>query len=223
MGLTDKVKGFLKMSGHYSDSAVYLAEHGYDDKYLEMLAQETGSAKNAKEKTQGTALAAQAHLFRGEFGRSLELFEAVEINKLPDHMDSVFVNNYILLVFLMGKNERAAKLYEEHNRIALAENTLVMRRSIGINEFVNKRFENAVTVFLKLLSEPDPRVTLMADICLVKAMLALDMNDRAREIADMGFGRYTAMGDITAEVNKLRLKINGARSNKNTSGKKRRK
>ncbi|MGN1090443.1 MAG: hypothetical protein ACI4Q6_08585, partial [Huintestinicola sp.] len=124
---------------------------------------------------------------------------------------------------LMGKNERAAKLYEEHNRIALAENTLVMRRSIGINEFVNKRFENAVTVFLKLLSEPDPRVTLMADICLVKAMLALDMNDRAREIADMGFGRYTAMGDITAEVNKLRLKINGARSNKNTSSKKRRK
>ena len=65
--------------------------------------------------------------------------------------------------------------------------------------------------------------TLMADICLVRAMLALDMNDRAKEIADMGFGRYVGMGDITAEVNRLRLKMNSAGKPQRSGGKKKKK
>lgn len=209
MNLKETVKGFLKMTGHFADSAVYLAEHGYSAEYLQKLAAETESAKSAKDKAEGQALTAQAYLFRGELRRSLEEFEKTDIGKLPKHLNSVFVNNYILCLFLLGKPNRIREIYEQYNSIALAENTLVMRRTIGIKEYIDKRYENAVTVFIKLLSEPDPRNTLMADICLVKSMLALDMRERAREIADMGFARYVGMGDITAEVNRLRLKLSG--------------
>lgn len=209
MNLKETVKGFLKMTGHFADSAVYLAEHGYNAEYLQKLAAETETAKSAKDKAEGQALTAQAYLFRGELRRSLEEFEKTDIGKLPKHLNSVFVNNYILCLFLLGKPNRIREIYEQYNSIALAENTLVMRRTIGIKEYIDKRYENAVTVFIKLLSEPDPRNTLMADICLVKSMLALDMRERAREIADMGFARYVGMGDITAEVNRLRLKLSG--------------
>lgn len=209
MNLKETVKGFLKMTGHFADSAVYLAEHGYSAEYLQKLAAETETAKSAKDKAEGQALTAQAYLFRGELRRSLEEFEKTDIGKLPKHLNSVFVNNYILCLFLLGKPNRIREIYEQYNSIALAENTLVMRRTIGIKEYIDKRYENAVTVFIKLLSEPDPRNTLMADICLVKSMLALDMRERAREIADMGFARYVGMGDITAEVNRLRLKLSG--------------
>ncbi len=209
MKLTEKVKGFLKMTGHYADSAMYLAEHGYNDEYMRQLGEELSTAKNPRDKAEGQALTAQAYLFKGQLRKALEEFEKTDIGKLPSHLNSVFVNNYILCLFLLDKPSRVKAVYEEYNPIALAESTNVMRRTVGIKEYVDKRYENAVTVFIKLLSEPDPRVTLMADICLVRAMLALDMNERAREIAEMGFGRYIGMGDITAEVNRLKLRMNG--------------
>ncbi len=209
------------MTGHYSGSAVYLAEHGYNDKYLEMLASERESAKKKKDIEEGRALYAQALMYRGRLKESLEEYETTDIKRLPEQLNSVFVNNYILCLFLLNRFGRAKEIYSEYNSIALAENTLVMRRSVGINEHISKRYENAVTVFIKLLSEPDPRTTLMADICLVRSMLSLGMKDRAAEIAELGFGRYSAMGDITAEVNRLELKIRS--KDKKSGGSKKRK
>lgn len=223
MRIKEKLKGFLKMTGHYADSAMYLAEHGYDDEYMKRLEEEIVTAKNDKERAEGTGLKAQALMFRGELEKALSEYDRTEIKKLPKHMNSVFVNNYIMCLFLLKKFSRVNEIYVEYNAIALAENTLVMRRTMGIREFIGKRFENAVTIFIKLVEEPDPRVTLMADICLVKSMLALDMNERAKEIADLGFSRYSGKGDITREVNKLTMQINKhGRSGKNTSKKRRR-
>lgn len=209
------------MTGHYSDSAVYLAEHGYNDEYMKMLADEHEKAKKISDKCEGQALIAQAYMFRGELKKALEEFDKTEIARLPKQLASVFVNNYIMCLFLLGRDSRIREIYLQYNKIALAENTLVMRRTIGIKEYIDKRYENAVTVFLKLLNEPDPRVTLMADICLVRAMLALDMNERANEIAELGFSRYNGRGDITAEVNRLKMKISGHQAKKSRSKKKR--
>lgn len=221
MKLGEKLKGFLKMSGHYSETSIYLAEHGYDDTYMEMLAETASAAKKKADIAEGQALTAQAYLFRGQFRNALEAFETAEVEKMPSHLNAVFVNNYILLLFLIGKTSRVKEIYEQYNQYALADDTLVMRRTIGIKEFCEKRYENAVTVFIKLCNEPDPRVTLMADICVVKAMLALDMNERAKEIADLGFGRYNGKGDITAEVNRLKMKMDGhGQSKKSSKGKK---
>ncbi len=207
-GLGGALRGFLKMTGHFSGSAVYLAEHGYTDEYMSMLRTECEGARKASDKAEGQALTAQAHMYRGELKQAAEEYENTDISKLGAHFNSVFLNNFILCLFLLKRFSRITELYEEHNSIILAENTLVMRRTIGIREYTEKRYENAVTVFIKLLEEPDPRATLMADICLVRSLLALDMRDRAKEIADIGFSRYSGRGDVTAEVNRLRMKIN---------------
>ena len=218
-GLKESVKGFLKMTGHYADSAMYLAEHGYNEEYLKMLAAECESADKPKVKAEGQALTAQALLFSGKLRKALEAFEQTDISKLSKEIAPVFANNYILCLFLLEKPQRLREVYEEHNRILLADNSLVMRRTIGIKEYIEKRYENAVTVFIKLRSEPDPRCTLMADICIVRAMLKLGMKERASEIAELGFNRYSGRGDITAEVNRLKLLINAA-PRKRSGGKK---
>lgn len=218
--LAETVKGFLKMTGHYADSAMYLAEHGYNEEYMKMLSAECDSAGNGREKAEGQALTAQALLFRGKLRAALEAFEQTDIGKLPGSIGPVFVNNYILCLFLLDKPSRIRELYEEQNKLVLGERSLLMRRTVGIKEYTEKRYENAVTVFVKLLSEPDPRCTLMADICIVRAMLKLDMKDRAAEIAELGFGRYTGMGDITAEVNRLRLMIISAPRKSGSANKK---
>lgn len=219
-GIKDAVKGFLKMSGHYADSAVYLAEHGYNDEYMKMLAALLATAKGHRDKAEGQALRAQALLFRGELKDALAAFEETDIEKLPRHADSVFVNNYILCLFLLEKPARIREIYESYNSRALGEDTLVMRRTVGIKEYTEKRYENAVTVFIKLLSMPDPRCTLMADICIVRAMLKLDMTDRAREIAALGFDRYVGMGDITREVRRLKMRLDGAARTENKAKRK---
>lgn len=221
--LKESVKGFLKMTGHFADSAVYLAEHGYDDEYMRLLGAERESAGSQKEQAEGMALTAQGLLFRGQLRDALKAFEETDISKLNRSVGHVFVNNYIFCLFLLNKPERIRAIYEEQNRLVLAEGSLFMRRTIGIKEYIEKRYENAVTVFVKLLSEPDPRCTLMADICIVRAMLKLDMKDRAAEIAELGFGRYSGKGDITAEVNRLRLAISSQGVKKGNGKKKKRK
>lgn len=221
--LKESVKGFLKMTGHFADSAVYLAEHGYDDEYMRLLGAECESAGSQKEQAEGMALTAQGLLFRGQLRDALKAFEETDVSKLNRSVGHVFVNNYIFCLFLLNKPERIRAIYEEQNKLALSEGSLFMRRTIGIKEYIEKRYENAVTVFVKLLSEPDPRCTLMADICIVRTMLKLDMKDRAAEIAELGFGRYSGKGDITAEVNRLRLAISSQGVKKGSSKKKKRK
>lgn len=221
--LKESVKGFLKMTGHFADSAVYLAEHGYDDEYMRLLGVEYESAGSQKEQAEGMALTAQGLLFRGQLRDALKAFEETDISKLNRSVGHVFVNNYIFCLFLLNKPERVRTIYEEQNKLALSEGSLFMRRTIGIKEYIEKRYENAVTVFVKLLSEPDPRCTLMADICIVRTMLKLDMKDRAAEIAELGFGRYSGKGDITAEVNRLRLAISSQGVKKGNNKKKKRK
>lgn len=213
------------MLGHYAGSATYLAEYGYNEEYMKMLEAECESAGNEKEKAEGQGLCAQAHMFRGEFKKALEMYGETRVSNLPLHMRSVFVNNYILCLFLSGKFGQIKEVYRDYNKEALSEGSLVMRRTIGIKEYIDKRYENAVTVFIKLVEEPDPRATLMADICLVKSMLALDMTERAAEIAGLGFSRYDGRGDITAEVNRLKMKISsgGRKNNRNKGGKKKKK
>ncbi|MCM1578902.1 MAG: hypothetical protein NC078_08910, partial [Ruminococcus sp.] len=141
-------------------------------------------------------------------------YEKVDIDRLGKDEAAAFVGNYVMCLFLLDKPQRIRQLINEREREAFGGGTLIMRRTVGIREYIEKRYENAVEVFLKLLSEPDPRVTLMADICLVKAMLKLDMNERAKEIAALGFDRYKGRGEITSEVNRLKIAINSGKGKK---------
>ncbi|MBR4223784.1 MAG: hypothetical protein IKR73_03135, partial [Oscillospiraceae bacterium] len=85
------------------------------------------------------------------------------------------------------------------------DGSVYMRRSVGIMEHISERYENAVTVFVKLIPEPDPRDTLMADICLARSMLRLDMYARVRELSN-GFGRYKGKAELSRLTEKIAKK-----------------
>ena len=207
MALKDTIKGFLGLSGAYSKAVQYLAENGYDDRYIEIL-DECMAGKGKKQTAEGMALKAQGLLFKGDLGKAAEVFASADVRAVPKDISSIFVNNYILCLFLMDKFTEARKIYEEYNDLALSGYSLQMRLSEWINEHINKRYENAVTVFVKLLPQPDPRATLMSDICIVKTFLRLDMKARAKEISDQYFARYNGKSELTGEINKLNAKIN---------------
>lgn len=223
MGLKSVIKGFLKMSGVYAGSATYLAEHGYTDEYMELLEQARAKAKKKADRQEGQALYAQALMFRGELKRAAAEYEKVDIDRLPKAIKGVVTGNFILCLFLLEKPAQIKELLSQRNAEAFSGSSLIMRRNVGIQEYVNRRYENAVTVFVKLVGLPDPRATLMADICLVKTLLKLDMNDRAREIAGMGFDRYNGRGELTTLVNSLRLRINSPKDHGGSGGKKKKK
>ena len=216
MALKETIKGFLGLSGTYAAAAQYLAEHGYDDRYIEIL-DETIQGAGKKKAAEGMALKAQGLLFKGDLAASAEVFSQTEARAVPKDIASIFVNNYSLCLFLLDRFSEVKTVYEEYNDIALKGDSLQMRRTIGISEHISHRYENAVTVFVKLLSYPDPRATLMADICIVKTFLRLDMTARAKEIADKSFDRYNAHGELTAQVNKLRSKITAPKNKKRTN------
>lgn len=210
--LSESIKGFLKMSGDYAEAAEYLAQNGYDDKYMELLRTAIEKAPAGKRREEGKALAAQGLLFKGDLTEAAAAFGECDIKKLSKTLGHVFVNNYILCLFLLERYKDADRLYDEHNSLVLGEQSAVMRRSVGIHEYIAHRYENAVTVFVKALSYDDKRSVLMMDICLVKAMLRLDMYDRAAETAHRSFSAYNGRGELTRTVKKLEMKIDsGAR------------
>ncbi|MGN0666038.1 MAG: hypothetical protein ACI4KF_05880 [Huintestinicola sp.] len=224
MGVKSLFKDLLSSKGHYNGSVKILAEEGYSDRYMECLEKELSTASKKKDIAEGKAFFAQALLFRGELKKAEKAFADVDSSELPKHVDSVFFNNYIVCLFLMGGEghmKQISQIYDEHNHTLLSDPTLVMRRTVGIHEFIEKRYENAVTVFIKLLSEPDSRLTLYADICLVKTLLALDMYERAKEIADAGFPRYKKTGEISEEIRRLNTRINAGDLRSGKKGKKR--
>ncbi len=212
--LPDRIKGFLKMSGDYSRAAEYLTQNGYDEEYINMLRAAMEKAPKGRRQEEGKALIAQGLLFKGDLTAAAEAFGECEIKKLSRSLGHVFVNNYILCLFLTDKFKEINELYEKHNALVLGESSVVMRRTIGIREFIARRYENAVTVFVKAVSTDDRRSVLMIDICLVRAMLRLDMFDRAREIAQKSFPAYYGRGELTELIRKTEMRIeSGARKN----------
>ena len=164
--LADTLKGIFGFRGGYSEAAAYLAEHGYNEEYINMLRAAREQAKNKKSREEGSALIAQGLLFKGDLTEALAEFEQVDMDRLPRAIVSVFANNYMLCLFLLDKFSAAETLYKEQNKYLLSENSLAMRRTIGIKEHIARRYENAVTVFVKALAEDTGRGTLMIDICI---------------------------------------------------------
>ncbi|MBQ7990613.1 MAG: hypothetical protein IJ251_06155 [Oscillospiraceae bacterium] len=203
MSLKDSIKGFLKLSGTYAKAAEYLTSKGYNREYIDLLDELTASAKK-RDIPEGMALKAQGLLYMGELTEAAEVFAVTDIRHLPKEIASICVNNYIFCLFLLDRFRESADIYREYNDIAL-DGSSFMKRSVGIMEHIGERYENAVTVFVKLISEPDPRNTLMADICLARSMLRLDMNDRVRELAK-GFDKYHGKAQITSLTEKMKMK-----------------
>ena len=197
---------------YYSGSLKLLAEKGYCAEYIAALREELASAAGNTAKADGRCRLANALLFSGELKAAAEAFAETDIKSVPKESRQAYAANYIMCLFFLDKLKDADRIYEEYNRYALDEANALLKRTVGIHEFISKRYDSAVTVFIKLLSEAnDDRGTIMADICTVRAMLKLDMTKEAESIAD-GFARYDGKGELTDLCRKLRKKIFDAAS-----------
>lgn len=195
---------FLKKSAPFSDSGKILYEKGYCEEYISALEAETESVKSKKQKALGLSLLSNALLFMGRLSESFKIFGLIDLKKLDSYLRSALVNNMVFLLFIQDKFSEAAKLYKELNQYALSVTSGAMKRTVGIYEHISGRYENAVTIFIKILGgESECRY---ADLCIVKSFLRLDMYERAREIS-AGFDKYAGMGELYEEAEKIRKKI----------------
>lgn len=191
---------------HYEESVKVLAEEGYTDKYLDALRQELMSAKKPKAIAEGKSYLANAYLFKGELEKAYQTFAKTELKNLNRVIAPILLNNMIFCLFVQDKFKQANELFMEHNSLILHEHTALMRRSLAIHEHISKRYENAVTILIKMSDVPDPRNNLYIDICLIKSMLRLDMFERAAELSG-SLDSYKDKAELWEEVSKLKKKI----------------
>lgn len=183
-----------------------LADKGYTEAYIDALKLEIDNARGEKAKAEGQGYLACAYLFMGQLSKSAETFETINSEKIGNMQGEILFANMELCYFLMGKNQKADEIYKTYNEQILAGKGVTMKRSLAIHEYVQERYENAVTVLVKISSESDPRDTLFIDICLIKTFIKLDMFDRAYQFSST-LDRYNNKGELTEEVQKIRKKI----------------
>lgn len=200
---------FGRKKNHYDASLKLLAEKGYTDEYISVLRGELETSSGAAEKADGMCRLANGLLFCGDLKDAADVFAETDIRKVPKENRQSFAANYILCLFLLNRFKDADRVYEEYNSYVLSEKNIFLRRTVGIHEFTAGRFDSAVTVFIKIVTDDDvrdERGTLMIDICTARAMLKLDMTDAAADIVK-DFARYDGRKELTALCLKLRKKV----------------
>lgn len=156
-------------------SAEILSKEGFSVHYTDVLRDEIAHTHSAKLIARGNNYLMTALIILGKLKEADEIFSVTNIKKLNTEMKCNFLNNYIVSKFLRDEFDECNRLYTEQNEYVLAVNISSMRRTVGIHEYIAERFDNAVTVFLKL--DNDVR---FRDLCLVKTFIALDMKKEAR-------------------------------------------
>lgn len=208
MSLFKKRCGFRK-------SLELLGKVGFTDEYAEMLKTEIAEAKRPKDIARGKSFLANALLILGRLTDAYAAFEEIDLNKLERHLQGNLISNMIFCKFVQDDFKAADYLYKEYNAIVLGESTDAMKRSLAIHEHISGRYENTVEILVKMLGSE----CRFLDICMVKALLRLDMYERAREFA-VGFERYESCGELSTEVEKLRNKLAAIPQKKKKSNKK---
>ena len=190
---------------YYKESLKILAEQGYSDEYVEELKKGIAAAKGTKA-AEGICNLTNAYIFRGELSEAVKAFENIEMKRLKLYIAGILAGNMMLCLFILNKFKEADELFEKYNDMILRDNSVVMKRSLAIHEHIRKRYENSVTILIKIIDEADPRDTMFVDICLIKSFLRLDMYERAFEFSK-GLDRYNNKNELTDEVAKIRKKI----------------
>lgn len=196
-----------KKKNPYGESVKILASEGYTDKYIEALKSDIEKA-DPKDKPEGNAHLACTKLFRGELTEAKQIFSELDFMKLPDYLVQTMLANYILCLFLLNNFRELRETYVEYNRALLSEPTLLMRRSLGIYEFTSGNYDAATTIFLKLEKDnaDDSRGTMMADVCLARTFMKLEMYEQAMKYS-RNFGRYEDKDELGKQVKKLSKQI----------------
>lgn len=207
----------------FSGSSAILAEEGFSERYEEKLRSEVTEDLKPSEKAAGYNYLINALIIEGKLSEGYEVFADMEkeglLSKLDKYLLPNLLHNVIFSLFARDRFKDAEELYKKYNSDVLKEHTDTMRRTLAIHEFINERYENAVTILAKLMDSPCGFI----DFCLVKTVLRLDMYDRADEIS-VNFDAYKGKYELEKAVSKMRKRIfDGLSPKKKVNAVKRRK
>ncbi|MCL2053413.1 MAG: hypothetical protein FWG90_03090 [Oscillospiraceae bacterium] len=193
---------FKDKKSPFSASAAVLGEKGFCADYLDALNADISCVKKAKELEKGKSYLCNALVIMGRLTEAYEVFQGINLKRLDKGLAPNLTHHVIFSLFARDKLSEADNIYREQNEIVLSEHTDGMRRTLAIHEYINGRYENAVTVLAKLLGGE----VRFLDICLIKSMLRLDMYERASELSG-GLAKYKGLSELGDEALRLEAQI----------------
>ena len=188
----------FKKKSHFDSSLAVFRAKGFCDEYIAALKEDISKIKGGAELNKGRSYLCNALIFQGKLHEALEIFNEVNLKRLDKTLSPNLSHNIIFALFALDRFSEAEELYANYNAIVLSTHTSSMKRTLAIHEHINKRYENAVTVLVKLRGEE----LRFWDICLIKTMLALDMFERAAEISHSlkNYKNLSELSEIAANL-----------------------
>ncbi|MGN1417222.1 MAG: hypothetical protein ACI4XF_10275 [Oscillospiraceae bacterium] len=218
---------FKKKSNIYKDIVNILSEQGYSDEYLSALKAAMEKAKTPAEIAEGQNMLGTALLFRGELDEAYDTFSQTDDEKISKLLKQSFAANYLLCMFLLNKFREADELFVRLNKELLDENNLLMRRSMGIHQFIAGNYDAALTIFLKAYKDSkkieqsdSSRNSSMLGFCLVRTLLKLDMYEGAADYLP-ALSPISDKGQLGVLCGKMKRTVADKTANKNKRKKKR--
>lgn len=193
---------FFKKKCRFTKALTILGESGFTREYTEMLKTELTEAQRPQDIAKGKSFLVNALIIQGDLTEAYQVFEEINFKKLEPVLHGNLVSNVIFCLFVQNKFKAAEELYKKYNAAVLNEHSDASRRSLAIHQHINENYEAAIEIMLNMM-ESECR---FLDICMVKAMLRLDMYERAAEFSEF-FDRYENCNELTKEVHKLKNKI----------------
>lgn len=187
-----------------------LQKEGYTDEYMEGMKEEIAKAERRMKLRDAEGYKAMygfARLFRGELDEAYECLKNIKMPLLRKPMRSKYINNLIAVCFFLEKYDEVTELYTEHEKLIISDPGALMRRSLGMREYARERYENAVTIFIKLMELESKSDSLFSDLCLMKTMMQLDMYESSRPFLKF-LERYKGLkqlNEIASEVQRKAL------------------
>ncbi len=192
----------FKKKCRFEKALAILGESGFTREYTEMLKTELAEAERPQDVAKGKSFLVNALIIQGDLSEAYQVFEKINLKKLDAGLHGNLVSNVIFGLFVQNKFKAADELYIKYNAAVLNEHSDASKRSLAIHQHINGNYEAAIEILLNMI-EGECR---FLDICMVKAMLRLDMYDRAAEFTKF-FSRYENCNELTKEIHKLKNRV----------------
>lgn len=193
---------FFKKKCRFVKALSILGESGFTREYTEMLRTELAEAERPQDIAKGKSFLVNALIIQGDLTEAYQIFEEINLKKLASNLHGNLISNVIFSLFVQNKFKDADELYKKYNAAVLGEHSDASKRSLAIHQHINGNYEVAIEILLNMM-ESECR---FLDICMVKAMLRLDMYERAADFTKF-FERYENCNELTKEIHKLKNKV----------------
>lgn len=193
---------FFKKKCRFVKALSILGESGFTREYTEMLRTELAEAERPQDIAKGKSFLVNALIIQGDLTEAYQIFEEINLKKLASNLHGNLISNVFFSLFVQNKFKDADELYKKYNVAVLGEHSDASKRSLAIHQHINGNYEVAIEILLNMM-ESECR---FLDICMVKAMLRLDMYERAADFTKF-FERYENCNELTKEIHKLKNKV----------------